>query len=237
MPNSPLLRAEALFNHRSPPGELSGVSLVIEAGRFTLLSGDADSGAGALLRVLGLLERADAGEVWFAGQATSMLDDAERLDMRNRLFGYMFAEPFLLDSFTVAENVAMPLFKIACLDIEQARARTAEVLSFAGLAGCADEAVVDLPPADHHKVSLARALAIAPRVVIAEDVGLHLEEADLRGFAELLRAAPDRLGIAVIATSRAGAELFGADRQIRLERGVIAADSQPAPVQEAPTHD
>jgi ABC-type lipoprotein export system ATPase subunit len=229
-PTSPLLRADALFHHRSPPGELRGVSLAVEPGRFTLLSGGLDSGAGLLLRILGLLERPDAGEVWFDSQPAGPLDDAARLDLRNHLFGFLFAEPFLLDSFSVAENVAMPLFKISGFDIEQARARTSEVLGFTGLSAVADLGVADLSPPDHHKVSLARALAIAPRVLIAEDAGLHLPATDLRGFAGLLRSVPDQFGISVIATSPAGPKIFGADREVRLEHGVIVADSQPIPV-------
>jgi ABC-type methionine transport system ATPase subunit len=190
-----------------------------------------------LLRVLGLLERADEGEVWLDSQAVGSLDEAGRMDLRNRVFGYLFAEPFLLDSFSVAESVAMPLFKIACLDIEQARARTAEVLGFTGLSGAADMTVADLPALELHKVSLARALAIGPRALIAEDVGLHLGEGELRDFVELLRRVPEALGIAVIATSPAGAAVFAADREIRLERGVIAVDSQPRQAEEAPTHE
>jgi ABC-type lipoprotein export system ATPase subunit len=213
---------------------LSGVSLGIGRGEFTLLCGDA--GSGLLLRILGLLERPDSGEVWLEEQATGPMADAARVDLRNRQFGFLFAEPFLLDSFCVAENVAMPLFRIACLEIEQARMRTAEVLEFAGLAAAADAGVADLSRLDQHKVSLARALAIAPRLLIAEDMGLHLPEAELRAFAELLRSVPDRLGISVIATSPAG-DIFAADRRIRIERGVIVGDSEPAPAQEAPAHD
>jgi len=234
-PIPPILHADSLHHRRTPPGDLNGVSLAIEPGRFTMLSGDAESGAGALLRILGLLERADAGEVWIESQATSGLDDAARLDLRNRFFGFLFAEPFLLDSFTVAENVAMPLFKIACAEIEPARARTAQVLAFAGLSLAADVPVGELGTLDRHRVSLARAVAISPRVLIAEDVALHLPAADARGFAELVRSVPGTLGISVIAT--ADSEIFGADRVIRLERGVIVADSQPEPVQEAGAHD
>jgi ABC-type lipoprotein export system ATPase subunit len=227
----------SLVHHRSPPAELRGVSLAIQPAGFTLLSGEADSGAALLLRILGLLERPDAGEVWLDSLPMDCLDDAARLHIRNHEFGFLFAEPFLLDSFTVAENVAMPLFKISGFNIEQARARTAEVLEFAGLAGSADFSVRDLSALDHHKISLARALAIAPRVLIAEDAGLQLPAADLREFAGLLRRVPEIPGISVIATSPAGAEILGPDREIRLERGVIAADSHPVEVEEAPAHD
>jgi ABC-type lipoprotein export system ATPase subunit len=229
-PTSSLLRAEAVFLQGSGAGELRGVSLGIEAGRFTLLSGEPGSGAGPLLRLLGLLDRPDAGEVWFESQPTGVLDEAGRLALRNHSFGFLFAEPFLLDSFSVAENVAMPLFKISGLEIEQARIRTAQVLDFAGLADAADVTVANLSVLDHHKVSLARALAIAPRVLIAQDAGLQLPARELREFMALLRSAPDVLGVTVIATSPAGAQLLNPDREIRLERGTVVADSHPVSI-------
>jgi len=223
---SSLLRAESIFHRGSAAGELAGVSLAIEPERFTLLSG---SGAGLLLRILGLLERPDAGEVWFESERAGPLDDAARLALRNQAFGFLFSEPFLLDSFNVAENVAMPLLKISGFDIEQAQERTAQVLEFTGLAAIADCCVADLSLPDHHKVSLARALAHAPKVLIAEDAGIQLPAREFRDFAALLRAAPEALGVSVIATSPGGDE-FCADREIRLEQGLIAADSHPIPV-------
>jgi ABC-type methionine transport system ATPase subunit len=232
---TPLLRADALFHHRSPPGELCGVSLGIEGGRFTLLTGD--GAAGVLLRVIGLLERADEGEVWFDARAAGGLDEAELMELRNRHFGFLFAEPFLLDSFSVAENVAMPLFKIACLDLEQARARTAEVLGFTGLGAAADVTVSELAEVDQQRVALARALAIGPRVLIAENVGMHLGADEVRDFAALLRLVPETLGITLIATSPATPDVLAADREVRLEKGVIVGDSQPMPVEEAPAHE
>jgi ABC-type lipoprotein export system ATPase subunit len=236
-PTPPFLRADCLLHRRTPPGELNGVSLAIEPGRFTLLSGNGESGASALLRILGLLERADEGEVWIDGRATSGLDDATRLELRSRFFGFLFAEPFLLDSFTVAENVAMPLFKIAGVEIDEARVRTAQVLAFAGLSLLADVPVGELGTLERHRVSLARAVAIEPRLLIAEDVALHLPAEEARGFTELVRSVPEALDIGVLATSPAGVEIFGAGRVIRLERGVIVGDNQPEPAQEAEAHD
>jgi len=236
-PSAPVLRAESLVHRHAPSGVLEGVSLVIPPGVFTLLSGAPASGAGLLLRVLGLLEAPDSGEVWLDATAAFAMEEAARLDLRNRRFGFLFAEPFLLDSFTVAENVAMPLFKIAGVDIEQARARTGEVLHFAGIGSIADDGVTDLDPLDRHKVSLARALAVAPRVLIAEDACLQLPPRDAGELAALLRSVPPLLGISVIATSPASGEALAVDREVRLERGVIVADSHPFPLHEAPTHD
>jgi len=238
-PTPCLLRADAIFHRGAAPEELRGVSLEIEAGRFTFLSGPPGSGAGLLLRLLGLLERPGAGEVRFEARATAGLDEAARTELRNRAFGFVFAEPFLLDSFTVAENVAMPLFRISDLDIEHARLRTARVLEFAGLSAAGDLPAAELSMLDQYKLAVARALAVSPRVLVAEDAGLHLGAREFPAFAGLLRAAPDALGVAVLATSPAGAEIFSPDREVRLERGLIAADSHPVSIasREAPAHD
>jgi lipoprotein-releasing system ATP-binding protein len=240
MPISPLLRADAICHqgHQGGfSGELRGVSVAIEAGRFTLFSGGPDSGAGLLLKILGLLERPNAGEVWLNGEPTSCLDDAARLALRNHQFGFLFAEPFLLDSFSVAENVAMPLFKISGFGIEQARMRTSEVLNFTGLSADADIIVAELDALDRQKVSLARALAVAPRLLIAEEAGQQLADGGRREFLALLRAIPGALGIAVAGTSPEGVESLNPDREIRLAQGAIAFDSHPLPAQEAPARD
>jgi lipoprotein-releasing system ATP-binding protein len=231
-PNPPVLRAESV----TADGRLHGVSLAIEPATFTLLSGDSDSGAGTLLRILGLLERPGAGEVWLDGRATGSLDEIMWLDARNRSFGYLFAEPFLLESFSVAENVGLPLFKIADMNLEQARGRAGEVLSFAGLSSMAEAAVNDLTPAECHRVALARALAIRPRALIAEAAGLNLPTNEQESFAALLREVAHTMGIAVIATSGAGMRSLGADCEVRLERGVIASESAAAQ-EEAPAHE
>ena len=224
---SSILRADSLFFRE----ELRGISLALEARRFTLFSGE---GAASLLRLLSLLERPDSGEVWVDSQPAGALDEAGRVALRNHTFGFVFAEPFLLDSFTVAENVAMPLFKITGIDIEQARNRTAQILEFGGLAGMADVGIIDLSMLDQYKVSLVRALAISPQVIIAEGAGLHLESDELAEFGALLRSVPETLGITVLATSSAGQNV---DRVIQLENGLIVADSNPVAIQEAPAHD
>ena len=222
-----LLRATELFHPRAAssgdPLDLRGVALEFIPRTFTLVSGGAGSGAGLLLRILGLRERPQAGEVYLAGQAAGPLDETSRLELRNRAFGFVFAEPFLLDSFTVAENIAMPLFKISCLDLEKARQRTAELLGFVGLAGAADDAISDLSPLAQQKLAVARALANAPQVLLVEEAGLHLPADERPEFFQCLRAVKETYGLAVIAHATGEPGETGADRELRLERGRLVA--------------
>lgn len=228
----PLLRAEDLFYHRLARPEvtldLRGTALEFAPRSLTLLSGGHGSGAGLLLRILGLLERPQGGEVLLAGQAAGPLDEPSRLALRNSAFGFVFAEPFLLDSFTVAENIAMPLFKISGLDLEKARQRTAELLSFVDLAEAADHPVEELNPLAQHKLSLARALANAPQVLIVEDAGAHLPPADRPHFLNCLRAVKESYGLAVIAHSSGEPEAVGADRELRMSEGRLCAAQEEA---------
>jgi len=232
--SSPILRVEHLRHSRAgDPGgwALEVPALEIELRTFTVLDGAPGSGAGLLLRLLGLLERPHAGEIFFADMGTSGLDDPSRLELRNHAFGFIFAEPFLLDAFSVAENIAMPLFKISGLDLEQARQRALELLEFAGLLDTADDPVGELNPLQQQKLALARSLASAPQVLIVEDAAAQLPEADRPEFFANLRAARDWYGIAVIA--RASRAVAGADRSVRIEDGRIVD----APAEEARAHE
>ena len=95
----------------------SGIGLPVRAdfapGRFHVLVGEAGGDSSARLRVLGLLDVPESGEVVVEGVATRGLDEEARAELRAQRFGFVFAAPFLLASFSVIENVAMPLFKIS----------------------------------------------------------------------------------------------------------------------------
>ena len=111
---------------------LRGLSMGFAAGVFHLLTGEPACLRAALLRVLGLLDAPESGAVFLESRNVTPLADPERDEIRNQRCGFLFAEPFLLPSFTVVENVAMPLFKISHFTPEQARERTDLLLDFVG---------------------------------------------------------------------------------------------------------
>src|SRR5687768_11115931 len=85
---------------------VADVTLKFSQPGLYVLTGD-DGANDLLLRLLGLLEVPDSGEVWFGGNDTAALDEPGRAALRARSFGYIFAAPFLLPAFTVVENLAM----------------------------------------------------------------------------------------------------------------------------------
>ncbi len=216
----------------APGGEVAsgirGVSLSIHAKTLNLLCGDARSGAGLLLRLLGLLDAPEKGGVFLRGEEVSTLAEDFRAELRTRHFGFLFAQPFLLPSFSVAENVAMPLFKLSDAGPDEAQRRTEGILMFAGMGNFAESAVDGLTIAQQHRVSLARALVNQPEILIIEDLDAEMSGEELAGFLEVIRRAATEFGTTAIFTARERELARFADRTIELADGVVCRDSQTA---------
>lgn len=196
---------------------------------FHLIVGESGAGHELLVRVLGLLEAADAGEVWLEGAPASALAEDARLRLRERRLGFLFTAPFLLPAFSVIENVAMPLFKIFEVEPEEARRRSEAALEFAGLLDLAQTPCEELSPFDQRRASLARALASEPAALLIEGLDHTLAGDDLRAFAALLRQAGPRLGVAVIAAVSREFPVEDGDRVLAVNDGVAAAAETPLP--------
>lgn len=127
-------------------------------------------------RVLGLLEPPSAGEVRVAGTIVTGMPQEALAAFRSQHFGYLFPQPYLLAAFSVLENVAMPLFKIAHATPEQARQQTGAMLQRLGLASLAHELAADLTLSQQHRVALARALIHRPDLLMFELPSGHPED-------------------------------------------------------------
>jgi lipoprotein-releasing system ATP-binding protein len=142
-----------------------------------------------LLKLVGLLETPDSGEIVVDGICASALEENARAELRRRHFAYLFAAPFLLPGFTVIENVVMPMFKVLDSGPAEARKRAEELLSFLGAAPLEENRAGDLSPLDQRRVALARALATGPKVLLAEEPADDLPQEQHRQYIALLRAA------------------------------------------------
>ena len=102
-------------------------------GSFYELSGSEHHGKRLMLHLLGLLSPPKSGDIYVEGARVNDLDHDELSDIRNRKYGFLFSAPFLLPAFTVLENVAMPLFKIAEVEALEAKVITEEILEMMGV--------------------------------------------------------------------------------------------------------
>jgi putative ABC transport system ATP-binding protein len=164
------LRCESIHCRRSTANAFKQVliedfSASFESGDITGFCGSDVGAKELLLSVLGLIEPPDSGRVFlFDEEALAMSSPASR-KVRDTSYGYLFTHPHLLPSFTVAENVAMPFFRIC--GQEGAQESTLAALEFVGIPELNAIPVGELPDSVHWRVAFARAIVHSPPVLIA----------------------------------------------------------------------
>ena len=164
------LRCENIHCRRSTEnaarhGVIEDFSVAFESGDITGFCGSDIEAAERLLSVLGLIEKPDSGRVFLFDQDVSEMPAPAFNRLRDTSFGYLFTHPHLLPSFTVAENVAMPFFRIC--GQEGAQERTLAALEFVGISELNAATVLELDDAIHWRVAMARAIVHSPPVLIA----------------------------------------------------------------------
>ena len=204
-------------NEGGPLEAIRNFTYQFRSGSFYHLSGPEFGGKRLLLQILGLLLPPASGEIIVDGRLVTHLEIDDLGEIRNRKYGFLFSSPFLLPAFTVLENVALPLFKIAQVGATEAKVITEEILEIVGVSRIATTAVEQLDGLDEMLAALARALVHHPRVLIAECVGNNMQEREAELLLSTLRASSQRLGLAVIATL--APHISWGEADVRLEVG------------------
>jgi lipoprotein-releasing system ATP-binding protein len=195
---------KALEVVRRPEGANSDVlrfTYEFRSARFYELSGPENGGKQLALQLLGLRLEPEAGEIQLDGQKVTGLESDLVSEIRNQKYGFVFAAPFLLPAFSVLENVAMPLFKIAQVDAREAKRITEEVMELVGIMPIVDVKPNDLSPLQQALTAVARAVVHHPRLLVIEELGHNLDVASADYLRRVVRRIPEHLGIAVISTS------------------------------------
>ncbi len=147
---------------------LGGAELAVWPGQSVALIGPSGAGKSTLLHIAGLLEHPDAGEVYVDGIPTSNLSDGERTKIRRTEIGFVYQFHHLLPEFSALENVMLPQM-IRGLSRQEARRRSAELLSYLGLEERLQHRPAELSGGEQQRVAIARAVANAPRVLLADE--------------------------------------------------------------------
>lgn len=183
---------------------LRGVSLALEPGSVHAVVGPSGCGKSTLLYVLGLLDRPDAGWLEVESENVSELPDHELSRLRRELIGFIFQFHFLLEEFTAAENIMIPMRRLGRLDEQQMRERAAALLDEVGLRAKAERPSRHLSGGEQQRVAIARALANDPRVILADEPTGNLDtENSRRAFVLLARIAQEEQKAALIVTHNA----------------------------------
>ena len=147
---------------------LSDVSVSIERGEFAAMLGTSGSGKSTLLNLFGGLDRPTEGEILFDGKSLAPLSSWEMSRYRLRSVGMIFQSFNLISTMTARENVSLAL-AFAGLSKSDRRRRSLELLDRVGLSQRADHLPSELSGGEQQRVSIARAIANEPQVLLADE--------------------------------------------------------------------
>ena len=197
---------------------LDGVDLAVRRGEMVAIVGASGAGKSTLLHVLGALDRPTRGSVLLDGEPLHGRPDDQLAAIRNRKIGFVFQFHHLLREFSALENVMMPL-RIAGFDIRRARSRAEELLARVGLSGRMTHRPGELSGGEQQRTAVARALAIDPAVLLADEPSGNLDHANSERLHELFSQLASDLEIAMVVVTHNRALASRADRALLLEDG------------------
>lgn len=197
---------------------LNAVSLDVRRGEMIAIVGASGAGKSTLLHILGALDRPSAGEVALDGELLSTLDDFELSKLRNGKVGFVFQFHHLLREFSALENVMMPL-RISGWDVHKARARATDMLARVGLSARSTHRPSEMSGGEQQRTAVARALAVDPVVVLADEPSGNLDHANAERLHEQFTQLVRDLDIAMVVVTHNKALAARADRALLLEDG------------------
>ena len=200
---------------------LRGVDLDIMPGEIVALLGPSGSGKSTMLQAVGLLEGGFEGSISIAGERAEKLPADQRTRLRREHLGFVYQFHHLLPDFDATENVVMPQM-IAGIPREEAVERAESLLSSLGLGHRLTHRPSQLSGGEQQRVAVARALAIQPTLVLADEPTGNLDENTsdtvLGQFLELVRGE----GSAALVATHNERLAERMDRVVRLHDGVLS---------------
>ncbi|MGW9738391.1 putative ABC transport system ATP-binding protein [Micrococcus sp. 140720015-1] len=203
---------------------LDRVSMSIDAGESVAIVGKSGSGKSTLMHLIGLLDDPDEGEVLVDGQRTGGMSVAELDILRNRRFGFIFQQFFLSPTQTVLQNVVTPM-KIAGIGAKERNARGRELLEQVGLADKADNKATDISGGQKQRVAVARALAMSPAVIFADEPTGNLDSESGALITDLLFGLNEGEGITLVVVTHDGDLADRCGRRLRMTDGRLGDEA------------
>lgn len=200
---------------------LHGIDLALERGAFCAVMGPSGSGKSTLLNIVGLLDRPSAGTLAICGEETTTLDEQALTRLRGHSIGFVFQYHHLLTAFSALENVMMPMLGAAGFRDEAMQERAARLLGDVGLAPWRDRLAGHLSGGQQQRVAVARALAMNPALLLADEPTGNLDTQSAQGVFDLLRRFNADHGTSVLFVTHNPALAERCDRTIRVVDGQI----------------
>ncbi|MBD8878070.1 ABC transporter ATP-binding protein [Roseibium polysiphoniae] len=200
------------------------VNFSIGSSEFVAITGPSGSGKSSLLYLLGLLDRPTEGEVLINGQGTHSLSKRDLAHLRLEKLGFVFQFHFLLPEFSALENVTIPMQKLGQLSYRQQRERGSALLEGLGLSEFLHRRPAQLSGGQRQRVAVARALANAPQLILADEPTGSLDSVATEQVFETLASIVAKEETTVVAVTHDIDLAERMQRRIHLVDGMVDYD-------------
>ena len=182
----------------------------------------APSGAGksTLLHIAGLLDEADSGNVFLAGENVTGKSDSFRTSMRRNQIGFIYQSHHLLPEFSALENIVLPQL-VSGMPKEEATSRANKLLEKVGILSRRDHRPGTLSGGEQQRVAFCRAIANQPDLLLADEPTGNLDPETAENVFNTLIELTRETGLAALVATHNLDLAHRMDRVVHLERGLI----------------
>jgi putative ABC transport system ATP-binding protein len=217
-----LIEARGVFKSFGQTPALRGADVTVGQGEIFAIMGPSGSGKSTLLHCLAGIFTPDAGDVLFDGQAVNAMSEADRTKLRRTAFGFVFQFGQLVPELTAADNVALPL--LLNRTRRKVAYKTADTwLDRLGIGDKGGRRTGELSGGEAQRVAVARALALAPKVIFADEPTGSLDSLTGEKVMDLMTGLAREQGATVVLVTHDARIAAYADRVAMVRDGLVAA--------------
>jgi len=192
-----ILIAKNIQKHYGDLKVLDGIDYQLDTATISAIVGPSGAGKSTLLHILGTLDQADSGQLYFNDKDISQLKGRSLSNFRNSAIGFIFQFHNLLPEFTAEENILIPAY-ISKKEEKSATSRAKELLQILGIEKRAHHKPAQLSGGEQQRVAVARALMNNPSIVFADEPSGNLDSKNAEELHSLFLKLRDELGQAFV---------------------------------------
>jgi polar amino acid transport system ATP-binding protein len=231
----PIMKVENIHKAFGAKQVLRGVSFEVKKGETKVFIGPSGTGKSTLLRCINQLTIPDKGQVWLHGEEVT--NSGPRINHFRQKIGMVFQNFYLFDHLTAIRNVEIALLKVKGLSKNEAREKALFELRQVGMEEWADHFPAELSGGQAQRVSIARALAMDPDVILFDEPTSALDPELTREVLEVMKKLALGGMTMLVVTHEMGFALSAANSILFMEGGVIAEQGSPKEIMSDPRYE
>ena len=199
---------------------LKDINLKVDESDFISIRGKSGVGKTTLLKIIGLLEQPDKGEVKLFGKPISNLNDDEKSELRLHHIGFVFQFFNLIPSLTILENIELPL-ALAGINKQQRKQKAKELLKHFDLMNLANRFPETLSGGERQRIAIIRALINNPKIILADEPTSSLDDENSELVIKLLTTINKEKKVTIIITTTDLYEKLPTNKNYMLKEGYL----------------